>query len=168
MDSELRSSAPRMSIVRLDDPSITLTAQFNPDELEETGGADYARQTVPGLSHKVKQFINTKDRVLKFTLRYMAIQFGSSGVGTLMQARDFIITSCLPRPTPGLVRSAGAPRLLFVWPNYFSLQAVLTDWSIKSQRFNKFRQLADLEMSITLEEVRDTLITADQYGRIVQ
>jgi len=156
-------SPPKMQLTRLDDPSLILTAQYNPEELSETGGAEYARQTVPGLSHKVKQFTHTKDRTLKFSLRFLAIDLGESGCQSLVEAREFIITSCYPRKSAGLVASGGAPRMMFVWPNYFALMCVITDWSIKSQMFNTQGQLTDLMMDLTVEEIRDTLLTSDQF-----
>jgi len=155
------ATPPKMQIALLDDPTQFLEAQFNPEELVESGGADWARAVVPGLSHKIKQFINTKDRTLKFTLRFIANAYPSNGPARLKAARRFILANSNPVAMPGDVGHGGAPQLLFLWPNYFSMTAVIDTWTIKSQRFTTDNQPADLSIEVGLEQIRAELLTSD-------
>lgn len=161
MQAIVETRPPRVRITRVDDPTVELEAQFNPTELTETGGTEWGRQQVPGLSHKVKQFSNTKDRQEKIKLRFIANAYPSDGAAKLKQARDFILSSCNVKALPGSIRPGGAPRLLFLWPNLFSMVCIIDSYSIVSERFFNDGQLADMTIELTLEQIRDTLITSD-------
>ena len=159
----LAERPPRVTIRRLDNPDLILEAQYNPSELEETIGAAYAKLVVPGLSHKVKQFTNTEDDVLKFKLDYVVDDGGPAAADRLIAARLFFKTSVRPRRNIGAVSSGGAPRLLFFWPNFMSMTSILVAASLKYTQFNSTGRPIRMSVDVTLEDVRDTIILADDF-----
>lgn len=159
----LSAQAPRVIIQRLDDPSLTLEAQYNPSELEETIGATYAKLTVPGLSHQVKQFTNTNDVSMKFSLAFSVKDGGPKAADDLIAARLFLKTSVRPRRAVGAVAHAGAPRLYLFWPNFFTMTCVLTAATLKYVSFNSQSRPTRMNADVTVEEIRDTIILADDF-----
>ncbi len=156
---------PRMTITRLDDPTIVLEAQYNPEEVKEKVGASWSKQVVPGLSHQVKQFTNTENRRISFTMVFQAIPLGLDGTSRIRQVRRFFLSSVRPRRNVGSIASAGAPRLLFVWPEYMSLTATLESANMNTKRYNAGGPPIELSVEVELEEIRDTAIFADEIER---
>lgn len=152
-----------MSLQRLDDPSLKLTAQYNPTEITQAYGANYARLAVPGLSHQVKHFANTNDVTMKFGLDFVVDDGGESAADALIAARLFFATSVRPKARVGNVASSGAPRLYLFWPNFFSMTCVLTNADLKFTQFNRSARPTRMRADVTVEEIRDAVILADQF-----
>lgn len=137
-----------------------LEAQFNPEEVTETVGAVYAKQTVPGLSHTVKQFVNTADVGIGFTMMWSSHE-GTSAHLYAAYARRFLQSCHYPRRTAGSIATAGAPRLLFVWPEMFSLTCVMTTCTFSYKAFNFAGAPIIFSAQVALEEIRDAIITCE-------
>lgn len=147
----------RLSIVNLANGE-QLDAQFNPEELQETLGAVYARQAVPGLSHQVKQFVHTEDLVTTFTL-YFSSYPGPVRHALNMRARRFLMAACHPRSVgAGSISRGGAPRLLFVWPELYALTCVLTKVTFAHKIFRRAGAPVAFTCGVTLEEIRDAFV----------
>lgn len=157
----LAGKPPKLSIVNLANAQV-LEAQFNPTELDEQVSAVWSKLTVPGLSHTVKQFSHTEDVKVSFTAYWLVGDGGAQDRRDLFRARRFLRALCHPRPAAGGFRTAGAPRLLFVWPSFFSMTSVLTSVSFNYQRFNLFGHPVAMTAQCTLEEVRDYIVTMDE------
>lgn len=143
-----------------------LEAQFNPAEFEEVLGANYARQTVPGLSHQVLQFVHTENTKYNFELFFESANGGPAELKRNLDARIFLQAACHPWRAGG-VKRGGAPRLLFIWPKLISLSCVVTGLSFKYTRFNIEDDPVVFTAKVVLEEVRDTIVTMDDviaYG----
>lgn len=150
----------RMSLVNLVSGE-QLDAQFNPEELQETIGAVYAKQVVPGLSHQVKQFVHTEDLSIAFTL-FWSGHVGVERHALNQRARAFLHAACHPRTTnAGSIGRGGAPRLLFVWPELFSLTCVLTKASFAHRQFNARGASVNFSCAVTLEELRDAFLASE-------
>jgi hypothetical protein len=68
-------------------------AQFNPTEFEEALEVNWARQTVPGLSHQPLQFVNTGN--VKFTLElHFEVHDPASDIEQIHFARRFLQSLC--------------------------------------------------------------------------
>ncbi len=155
------------------DPDFTMTlvnmvnnqaldVQFQPEDFEENIGVTYAELTVPGLSHKILQYINTENVKYAFTLNYHS---RGAGNGTaqfkrLMQARQFLYA--LTHPSAGTTRSGGAPRALFIWPNLISLSCVVRNMGFKYTAFNKQRTPIAFSAKVDLTEIRDVHVTMEE------
>lgn len=151
---------PKMSLTNLVNGE-TLPAQYNPEQLEEEIGANYAKLAVLGLSHQVKQFAHTDDLTFAFTLHWRATR-GPAGMQELLRARRFMHAACAPVGVAGSIRKAGPPRILFVWPGLISLTSVVTKARVVLDSFNKTLLPGHLSMAVTLEEVRDVNITSEE------
>lgn len=140
----------------------TLGLQYNPAELEEQLGVNYARVTVPGLSHQVMQFVYTENLVLTFDLTFDALsQMDQFDADDADNARRFLHALCYPQQGDGM-RDIAPARTLFLWPNLFSLTTVITKLKIKHQRFSRNGQPTYFVASVTLEEIRDFRITSGE------
>jgi hypothetical protein len=137
-----------------------LEAQFNPTDFEETVGVNWARQTVPGLSHQVKQFINTKDVQFKLELFNRVSDGGPAELARIKDARKFLYAACHPRRAQSLV-GGGAPRLLFVWPKLITLTCVIDSLTFKYTRFNIEGDPVSYTSTLVLEEIRDVVVTME-------
>lgn len=153
---------PRMSITNVV-TTDTLEAQYNPETLEETFGANYAKLTVPGLSHQVKHFVHTDDVPYSFELFEHALESGhtnADAVSRMKEARRFLRALTHPWRAEGIKRG-GAPRALFIWPNLISLTCVLTKCTIKHATFNSLNEPVLWRANVTLEEIRDEFVSME-------
>src|SRR5688572_14919681 len=136
MGLEAASQRPaRMSIANTATGDV-VDAQFNPAEFEEALEVNWARQTVPGLSHQPLQFVNTGNTKLALELYFDAHDPGV-GVERILASKRFLQSLCYPRRGAADVIGGGPPRALFVWPNVASLTCVVTALAIRYGRFNR-------------------------------
>src|SRR5262249_19434655 len=124
----------RMSIANVS-TGDSVEAQFNPADFEEALEVNWARQTVPGLSHQPLQFVNTGN--VKFTLELTVdAREPAADLDQLLRGRRFLQSLCYPRRGAADVAGGGPPRALFVWPTIVSLTCVITSLTFKYSRFN--------------------------------
>lgn len=155
----------RMSLTNLVTSDV-LGAQYNPEELNETIGAAYSKQVVLGLSHTVKQFTNTEDLGVTFTLIFSSFESKEAHQQNLA-ARRFLHAVCYPRVTGvGGIRSGGAPRVLFVWPQLFALTCVVTKVAFKHSQFNLRGAPVRMSAAVTLEEIRDEFLSMEDVFEV--
>lgn len=161
MALEVAAQTPaRMSIANVSSGE-SIEAQFNPTELEEALEVNWARQTVPGLSHQPLQFVNTGN--LKFTLELQfEAQNAATDVDRNLQARRFLQSLCYPRRGAANVVRGGPPRVLFVWPTFVSLTCVIASLSFKYSRFNLAGTPIYFTAKVALEEIRDVRLLSEE------
>lgn len=151
----------RMTITNLK-TGATVEMQYNPTEVEESLDVTYAKQTVPGLSHKITQYTNTENLALKFDLAFDGLanpkQFDSFSA---VQARLFLMSMCYPSRGATTVRTGAPARALFVWPNLYTLTTVITKLGIKFTRFALDGMPTAFAASMNIEEIRDVRLTAE-------
>jgi hypothetical protein len=149
----------RMSIANVA-TGESVEAQFNPTDFEEALEVNWARQTVPGLSHQPLQFVNTGNA--KFTLELnFEVQDPTSDIDQIHLARRFLQSLCYPRRGAEDVVGGGPPRALFVWPGVISLTCVVTALSFKYGRFNVEGTPVQFMAKVTLEEIRDVRLISE-------
>lgn len=127
-------------------------AQFNPTQFSRALEVEYARQTVPGLSHKVLQYVATNNTTFELEL-FFTSDNADQAVRNLVTRRT-IESFCYPRGVTSVV-NGGPPRVLFVWPTFISLTTVLTGVTETYTRFANDGMPTGFTLGITLEEVRD-------------
>ena len=160
MTLDVASQRPaRVSIANVS-TGESIEAQFNPSELEESLEVNWARQTVPGLSHQPMQFIHTGN--VKFTVELQFVATDVSELAELMHARRFLQSLCYPRRGASDVTGGGPPRALFVWPTLVSLTCVITTLNFKYSHFNIAGAPVQFTAKLTLEEIRDVRLTSDE------
>jgi hypothetical protein len=149
----------RMSIANVA-TGESVDAQFNPTDFEEALEVNWARQTVPGLSHQPLQFVNTGNA--KFTMELnFEVQDPTTDLERIHLARRFLQSLCYPRRGAEDVVGGGPPRALFVWPGVISLTCVLTALSFKYGRFNLDGMPVQFTAKVTLEEIRDVRLLSE-------
>ena len=165
MATDFQPATSRAELVNLS-VDESLIVQFNPTELEESLGVNYSRMTVPGLSHQILQYVNTENVAFNFSLFWDATDLGIQGVEFILAARKFLYAACHPKATPGNIIGAGAPQILFLWPNMVSLMCVMTKLQFRYTRFNKFAEPTAYTASVTLEEVRTSLVSMEDVSSL--
>ena len=160
MALDVAGQAPaRMSIANVS-TGDSVEAQFNPTELEEALEVNWARQTVPGLSHQPLQFVNTGN--VKFTLELnFEAQDPTADLAQILGARRFLQSLCYPRRGATDVIGGGPPRALFVWPTFVSLTCVITTLTFKYSRFNLAGTPTQFTAKLGLEEIRDVRLLSE-------
>ncbi len=152
---------PRVSLIRIDKPDERIDAQLNPGKFTESGGAEWGHIKIPGYSSTVKQFANTKDIIYTVTFPFIAFFTGRKGVEQIKDARRKIRAWCRPRNVTSTISRAGAPHILFSWPNFLTAETVITDFKFDWTRFNSQMGPIEATLDLTLETNVDKLITAD-------
>lgn len=145
--------------------------QYNPTEVEEVLAVTYAKQTVPGMSHKVHQYTNTENLGLTFDLAFDALANPKSfDVFSCGLARSFLHALCYPRRGATTVRAGAPDRALFMWPNLYTLTSVIINLRIRHTRFALDGSPTAFVASLTIDEIRDMRLTAEDveaaYGTI--
>lgn len=148
-----------MTIVNLNTQE-ELKAQFNPEEVQENIGATYAKQAVPGLSHTVKQFVHTNDTAIAFTLMWSS-HGGPAAHAYANYARRFLQAAHFPRRVAGSIARGGPPRLLFVWPQMYSLTSVMMTCQFNYKAFNFKGAPIIFSAQVALEEIRDGFLSSE-------
>ncbi len=137
--------------------------QFNPGDLEEALGANYAKLVVPGLSHQRKHFVHTEDVTYTFDLFQHALGSGETSADYLRGIREdrrFLYALTHPWRADGINRG-GAPRVLFIWPKLISLTCVVTKLSFKYTMFNKDGAPVAWTCKVVMEEIRDAFVSME-------
>lgn len=147
---------PKVSIAKLS-TGQSIDAQYNPTEFDEAVAANWGRLAIPGLSHQPMQFGYTENLKYDFTLNFSSGSGNAITQGAIENARRFLLSCVYPR-SANVIRSGGAPRLLFIWPGMVAITCVMTSVKIKHQRFNKNAQTVQFSATIALEEIRDELL----------
>jgi hypothetical protein len=149
----------RMSIANVS-TGDSIEAQFNPTEFEESLEVNWARQTVPGLSHQPLQYVNTGNAKFPLELNF-EVQDPTTDLDAIHRARRFLLSLCYPRRGAADVASGGPPRALFLWPNVVSLTCVITALSFKYGRFNLEGTPVQFSAKLSLEEIRDVRLSSE-------
>jgi hypothetical protein len=160
MSTDFAVRAPRMVLVNMVTGEAR-TPQFNPAEFEEKLGATYADLQVPGLSHKVKHFINTENTAYSFELFYHCLDgSGAAGLKAILDDRKFLHALVHPWRSDGIKRG-GAPRTLFIWPKLISLTCIVKTLTFKYTMFNQEGSPVAYTAKVELEEIRDVFVGMD-------
>lgn len=153
---------PSMTLVNMV-TTDSLEVQFNPEQLTEVLGANYAKLTVPGLSHQRKHFVYTEEPAYSFDLFNNSLDSGYNGL-TAMQAirsdRRFLYSLVHPWRSDGIARG-GAPRVLFIWPQLVSLPVKIMKLSFKYTQFNKNAAPCAWTCGVQLEVDRDAFVSME-------
>ena len=149
----------RMSLTNLA-TGMSVEAQSNPPELEETIDVNWARPAVPGLSHEPLQYSHTSNLKHGLTLTFDALD-PTYDPARILLARRFLQSLCVPRQAAQDIGSGAPPRVLFVWPNLISLTCVITSLGFKYSRFRLDGTPTLFTVKVALEEIRDVRLTSE-------
>lgn len=163
-----KNKPARMYIVdtsRPASPDATLTAQFNPTELEETLAVNWNKLAVLGLSHMPLQFQQTDNHGFSFEFAYHAIDDEGNKLASIAQARRFLLALCYPSRGAKSVTGGAPARALFVWPKLASITCVVRKLAFKHTMFNTEGDPVVFSAKATLEEIRDGRLYAEDVRK---
>ena len=163
LDTALARRPPRVTLCKLSDPEERLDAQSNPAEFSLALTVGYGRAQVPGLTHEVLQYTGTKNLRIPMLLEYNAGR-GPDALAEVRKAQLFLQSAAYPVRSDDL-SGTSPPRLLIVWPNYLSLQAVITSLTIQNTQFNRTGEPVRFRARIDLEEFRQVRLLSDSVRR---
>lgn len=151
-----------VTLMNIED-GMTLAAQFVPTKLDESVEVEYERLSVPGLSHKPMQFKNTGNLSYDLELYFRALSEEERLM--LLNARKFLHSICYPRQSANEIVTGAPARILFIWPRIVSIVAVVTGVQFSISRVAKTLAAVEMTAKLTLEEVRDTRLLAEDVWR---
>lgn len=139
---------------------------FNPPQLLEKVQVNWSRLGVLGLSHEVLQYQSTGNRgfgALEFYVdRFFAR--GASPDAEVLAFAEFMRGLTRPPRDAADVASGAPPRVLFVWPNVLTVEAVVTDLELRFTDFAVDGSVLVYTASCSLEEILDVRYAADAAG----
>lgn len=156
------ASPPKMTIGNMLTGQV-LTAQYNPEEIEETIEANFQRLTIPGLSHQVLQFVNTGNLGVSFDLTFDSRMPAAPDIDF---ARSFLMALTYPTRQATSVATGGPARALFFWPGLYSLKCNVVKYKGAHKHFGSDASSQRRVLSVTLEEARDTRLYAEDVQRL--
>jgi hypothetical protein len=165
-ESNLHYIPERMALTNIE-TGDGITAQFNPEEITEKVVVNWNDLEIMGLSHQPKQYKSTKNAQIDFEMGFDAhsvrpvIQSGVAVTDGPAYARRFLLHLCYSRREAQDVQGGAAPRVLFFWPELFSLTAVITSVEFKHKRFIRTGKPVIFTAKVTIEEARVTRLFSE-------
>lgn len=130
---------------------------WNPTELDESIKANFARQTIPGLSHQRSQFLSTGNREIEFVLVVDGIAHG--GPQSVERVRNFLLSTMYPRASKR-IDGAGAPKMLLLLPGAINSKGYVDSVKISHKLFYSDLKLRRFEATVKFIEEPDQRITS--------
>ena len=137
---------------------------FNPTQLTEKVQVNYSRLAVPGLSHQVLQFQSTGNRQLAGVEFYLDRFFASEQPGDpdILAFRAFLRALTVPPGGTEGVPATAPPRVLFVWPEVLTVEAVVTDVEFQYRQVAVDGTVLVYAATVTFEEILDVRVTSEE------
>ncbi len=137
---------------------------FNPTQLTEKVQVNYSRLAVPGLSHQVLQFQSTGNRQLAGVEFYLDRFFASEQPGDpdILAFRAFLRALTVPPAGTEGVPATAPPRVLFVWPEVLTVEAVVTDVEFQYRQVAVDGTVLVYAATVTFEEILDVRVTSEE------
>jgi hypothetical protein len=143
---------PKVELVNLDTLE-SVQCQFNPASLERSITINYSRITVPGLSHQILQYSSTSNFKLPgLQFRFEQVLDRAYSLSNFVGFMHSFTAS--PLGTSGVV-STRPPRILFVWPHFITMEAVVLSIKEKYDMFFTDGTPRSLVVTLDFEEIRD-------------
>ena len=136
-----------------------LALQYNPETLDLALRVAYEAIKVPGLSWQPLQYGGTENQDIQIDVASLSNTPTESQ--SARRALAFLHSLCYPRAAADSVVTGAPCRVLFVWPNLLSLTCRLKELSTKVSRFAQDGSLLDFVAHLTLAEVGDVNILAE-------
>lgn len=151
--------APRVTLANFE-TGEEISAQFNPQQVKEGLAANFVELDVIGMSHRPLQYKNTENFAFTLDLGFDALSIGG-GVGTIMDARAFLMSLMVPPEGAQDVAGGGPPRVAVVWPNLYGLICRITKLDFDLRRFNSTGAPVLFTATLALKETREGRLTSE-------
>ncbi|MFI5302405.1 MAG: peptidoglycan-binding protein [Polyangiales bacterium] len=137
---------------------------FNPTQLSEKIGVNWNRVSVPGLSHQLLQYQSTSNRQLGGVEFYLDRFYARAHAddADILEFRGFMRALTVPPEAVAGVPAMSPPRVLFLWPNVVTIEAVLTDVEFRYTQFAGDGSPRVYTAEVSFEEVLDVRVTSEE------
>ena len=154
---------PRCSLVNVV-TGEAIECLFNPTQLVEKVQVNWNRLAVPGLSHQVLQYQSTGNRELSGVEFYLDRVFAAEQPGDvdIMEFRAFLRALTVPPEGTEDVASTAPPRVLVIWPEVLTVEAVVTDVEFQYRQVGVDGTVLVYAATVTFEEILDARVTSEQ------
>lgn len=150
---------PRLSITNLRSGE-TYYFPFTPETFKETVKANWAKQTILGMSHNNLQYSNTDNHQID-SLNFFFRGDSPEEIELIHEGRKFLLSLLYPSVGANSVREGGPPQVLFVWPQMISMNCVIEGITISHEKFNREGLTTTFRAEFGLTEIRDTRLTSE-------
>lgn len=137
---------------------------FNPTQLTEKVQVNWNRLAIPGLSHQVLQFQSTGNRQLSGVEFYLDRFFAAEQPGDvdILEFRSFLRALTVPPEGTEDVASTAPPRVLVIWPEVLTVEAVVTDVELQYRQVGVDGTVLVYVATVTFEEILDARVTSEE------
>lgn len=137
---------------------------FNPTQLTEKVQVNWNRLAIPGLSHQVLQFQSTGNRQLSGVEFYLDRFFAAEQPGDvdILEFRSFLRALTVPPEGTEDVASTAPPRVLVIWPEVLTVEAVVTDVEFQYRQVGVDGTVLVYVATVTFEEILDARVTSEE------
>ena len=137
---------------------------FNPTQLSEKVSVNWNRVSVPGLSHQLLQFQSTGNRQVGGVEFYLDRFYAraQSADADILEFRGFMRALTVPLVGVEGVPATAPPRVLFLWPNVLTIEAVLTDLEFRYTQFAGDGAVLVYTAEVSFEEILDVRVTSEE------
>ncbi|MCG8670588.1 MAG: hypothetical protein MI867_14315, partial [Pseudomonadales bacterium] len=156
----LEARPPRITFASLR-TGESVEMPFTPEQFQEDITVEYVRQNVLGLSHQPLQYRGTSNHVIP-DLEFFFRATSREEIERIHNGRRFLLSLCYPPDNANTIRRGGPTRVLFVWPQVVTMTFVITRLSITHEKFNQEGRTTVFRAKLTIEEIRDARLTADE------
>ncbi|MFI5298044.1 MAG: peptidoglycan-binding protein [Polyangiales bacterium] len=142
----------------------SISCLFNPAQFSEKVSVGWNRVAVPGLSHQLLQFQSTGNRQLS-GIEFYVDHFDArarSADADILEFRGFLRALTVPPEGVAGVPATAPPRVLFLWPNVLTIEAVLTDLEFRYTQFGNDASVQVYTAEVTFEEILDVRVTSEE------
>lgn len=157
----LAGEPAKMTMTNLLNPALSIEPQYNPTELEELIAANWTELTIPGLSHRRMQYIDTSNDEFNFTLHYDTTDQSPVDHEKFLSQRKWLMAHTVPRGGGSTIIDGAAPRVLFSWPTLVSIVAVIRSVRFRYLTFNTDLSPTRWDADVKITEIRDSRLTFD-------
>lgn len=138
---------------------------FVPERLEERLAAVRARIDIFGLPHQRRQYRGTSNHTIS-GLEFFFRGTTEAEVANIHNGRRFLLSLMYPSETADSVDNGGTPRILFVWPQLFSMTCELDTITITHEKFNSQGLTTVFRARLDFEEVRDVRLSSEEVRAV--
>ena len=140
---------------------------LNPTQLAEKVQVNYARLTIPGLSHQLLQYQSTSNRQISGVEFYLDRYFAAEQPGDvdIMDFRAFLRALTVPPNNAQGVLQAAPPRVLIIWPEVLTVEAVLTSVIFQYSQLAVDGRVMLYTAQVSFEEILDVRVTSEDLRR---
>ena len=159
LEGDVTARPPRISMGNLRTGEIVEMPLF-PESFNEEISVSWSKLQILGMSHEPKQYSNTGNyRIPGLILPFQSLD--AEVIDRYHDIRNFLMSLTVPPEGASDIRSGGADRIMFFWPQMISMTCNIESLRFSHERFNRFGRSTSFRATIDLEEIRDVRLTSE-------